>query len=63
MMGRIASQVVSCGVFNSNTIIVMMIAKTPSLNASNRVLLIAECRSFKVSYKKAGESKSGMGYV
>ena len=31
-----AESSVECGTFNSNTIMVMMMAMTPSLNASNR---------------------------
>src|SRR5882724_7956622 len=38
-MGTSACQVATCGTFNSSTMMVMMIAITASLNASNRLLV------------------------
>src|SRR5438270_10159976 len=38
--GRSALISGSCGTFNSSTIIVMMMAKTPSLNASSRFVFM-----------------------
>src|SRR5437762_188097 len=35
-MGRSASSPASCGTFSSSTMMVMMIARTPSLNAASR---------------------------
>src|SRR5438105_3968114 len=41
MRGRSASQSVPCGTFISSTMIVMITAMTPSLNASSRPLVMA----------------------
>src|SRR5215204_3617804 len=43
-MGRSAAQSAPCGTFNSSTMMVMMMAITPSLNASRRPFVIAPLR-------------------
>src|SRR5215204_229552 len=43
-MGRSAAQSAPCGIFSSSTMMVMMMAITPSLNASRRPFVIAPLR-------------------
>ena len=49
-----------CGTFISSTMMVMMMAMTPSLNASSRVLLISNAQSARNGSIRAGTPAHGM---
>lgn len=58
MIGVRLSSDSPCGIFNSNTSIVMRIAKTPSLNASSRNFFMPKLKLIRSSYPNATKAQS-----